>query len=314
MASSPRGDGLTRIDVACSAEGPQYMAHSAAMLHSLIARNGGSDVHIHYLHGPDFPGEGPGAIAEMVEREGASVSFREIPDDWLDGLPVEGFGRRATWYRVFLPDLLPGVERVLYLDVDLVVLDSVAPLWDIDLSGNWIAAVTNVLQHDHFHRPAELGLAGPEVYFNAGVLLMNLEEMRRDRCTAALLEYSVEHAEWLAWQDQDAINVVLGERRLMLEPRWNCMSSFFLFPWAEEAFGPDALAEALRAPAIRHFEGPAQGKPWHFLCEREMAGLYAEHRRRTPWPSFTPEGATFANRLRRLRRRGSPRRPARRGG
>lgn len=294
---------MSRIDVACAAEGAQYMAHSAAMLHSLIVRHRDSDVRIHYLHGPDFPVEGPERIAGMIEREGASVSFHEIPDDWLEGLPVEGFGRRATWYRVFLPELLGEVDRVLYLDCDLIVLDSVTPLWDLDLSGNWVAAVTNILQHDHFHRPGELGLAGPHVYFNAGVLLMNLAEMRRDRCTAALLEYSAEHAEWLAWQDQDAINVVLGKRRLPLEPRWNCMSSLFLFPWAEDEFGADALAEARRNPAIRHFEGPAQGKPWHYLCERELAGLYAEHRRHTPWPTFRPEGVTPANVVRRLRRR-----------
>lgn len=280
------------------------MAHSAAMLHSLLATHTGHDLHIHYMHGPDFPGEGPERIAAMVEREGGAVSFHEIGDERLTGLPVEGFGRKATWYRVFLPELLPGIDRVLYLDSDAIVLDSVAPLWELDLSGHWVGAVTNVLQHDHLHRPAELGLAGPHVYFNAGVLLMNLDEMRRDSCTDALLAYAVEHAEWLAWQDQDAINVVLGERRLPLAPRWNCMSSFFLFPWAEEPFGAGALAEAKANPAIRHFEGPALGKPWHYLCDRQLAELYAEHRRHTPWPTFRREGVTPANVVRRrLRRR-----------
>lgn len=273
-----------RLDIACAAEGAEYVAHSAAMLHSLLARHRDHNVHVHYMHGPDITAAEEERLSAMVEREGGAISFLRVPDSEIDGLPTKDFTRKATWYRIFLPELLPEVERLLYLDVDLIVVDSLTPLWSLDLTGSWVGAVTNVFQPNHVHRPAALGLAGPHVYFNAGVLLMNLDEMRRDRRTDALLEFGVSNAERLEWRDQDALNVVLGDRRLELHPRWNCMNSFFLFPRNARVLGRRALRQALRDPAIRHFEGPDALKPWHPQCEQKLRELYAEHRRGTPWP------------------------------
>jgi len=292
-----------RLDVACAAEGETYVAHSAAMLHSLLDANRGHDLHVHYMHGPDISTALETRLAGMVEREGGRISFIRVPDERVEGLPTKDFTRKATWYRIFLPELLPDVERILYLDADLIVLDEVAPLWELDLAGHWVAAVTNVFQHNHLHRPAQLGLKGPEVYFNAGVLLMNLEEMRRDARTPALLDYGVRNAERIEWRDQDALNVVLGERRLPLHPRWNLMNSTLLFTSAADVYGRDVVEEARARPAIRHFEGPEANKPWHYLCEGALRELYLQHRRATPWPRVRREGMTPRNVLRRARRR-----------
>jgi lipopolysaccharide biosynthesis glycosyltransferase len=151
--------------------------------------------------------------------------------------------------------------------------------------------VTNVFQHNHVHRPASLGLPGPEVYFNSGVLLMNLAEMRRDDCTDALRRFAIDNAERLEWPDQDALNCVLGHRRVPLHARWNCMNSVLAFPSAEDVFGHTAVEEARARPGIRHFEGPAANKPWHYRFEQPGRELYAAHRRATPWPDWRPEGA-----------------------
>jgi lipopolysaccharide biosynthesis glycosyltransferase len=275
-----------RLDVACAAEGDDYVAHTAAMLHSVLETQRGHDVHIHFMHGPDISVELERKVDEMVRREGGAIEFLHVDDSQVDGLPTVGFTRKATWYRIFLPELLPDVDRLLYLDADLVVLDSLTPLWDIDLDGSWLGAVTNVFQDNHMHRPTELGLAGPEVYFNAGVLLMNLREMRRDDRTAALLEYGVRNAQRIEWRDQDALNVVLGERRLALHPRWNCMNSFYAFHRNARVHGRWALRQALRKPAIRHFEGPGQNKPWDEGADPAQRALYMRHRRATPWPEL----------------------------
>ena len=292
-----------RLDVACAAEGETYVAHSAAMLHSLLAANREHELHVHYMHGPDISTAMERRLAGMVEREGGRVSFIRVPDEMVEGLPTKDFTRKATWYRIFLPELLPDVARILYLDADLIVVDEVAPLFLLDMRGHWVGAVTNVFQHNHLHRPALLGLAGPEVYFNAGVLLMNLDEMRSDGCTGSLLEYGVRNADRIEWRDQDALNVVLGERRLALHPRWNLMNSTLLFPSAVDVYGRETLEEARAHPAIRHFEGPDANKPWHYMCEGALRELYLEHRRATPWPRVRREGMTPRNVLRRVRRR-----------
>jgi lipopolysaccharide biosynthesis glycosyltransferase len=289
------------LHVACATEG-DYVAHSAAMLHSLLVSTTDASVHIHYLHGPDFAATDERLMAEMVESNGGAISFLSVPDELCRGLPTEGFTGKATWYRVLVPQLFPDLDRVLFLDLDLIVIESVRALWETDLTGSYVAAVTNVLPR---HYAELLAAAGLDVasYFNAGVLLMDLEHMRRDRCSEAMVEYGVSNAETLVLRDQDALNAVLGRRRLALHPRWNCMNSFFVYPWSADVFGIDELEAAKRHPAIRHFEGPGVNKPWHYLCEQDSRELYALHRRQTPWPRFRPQGRTPRSVLARFRRR-----------
>jgi lipopolysaccharide biosynthesis glycosyltransferase len=293
---------LTVLHVACAAEGDGYLAHTATMLQSLLANHRDVPVHVHFMPAPGVSRGRQSRLVEMVSGEGAEISVLRVPDERLAGLPTKGFTRKATWYRIFLPELRPELDRILYLDSDLLVLDSVVELFDSELLGNRVAAVTNVFQPNHLHRPAELGLAHPHDYFNAGVLLMDLERMRQGDCTSALISYGRRNAGRIDWRDQDVLNVVLGSRRLPLHPRWNVMNSF---RWAHagDVFGRAHLDEACRDPAIRHFEGPDDNKPWHYMCEREMRELYAEYRRRTPWPRVRHAGVTPRNVLRRARRR-----------
>ena len=292
---------LSAIHIGCVAEG-DYAPHSAAMLHSVLGQCGGQQVHIHYLHPPEFPADALQRLRVMVETAGARIDFLAVDDHHVEGLPTAGFTGKATWYRILLPELLPGVERILLLDADLIALDSLTELWETDLGSAHLAAVTNVFQHDHLYRAAQLGLDRPEAYFNAGVMLMNLASMREAGCTDALREYGVEHAPELVFRDQDALNAVLSGHRLALHPRWNCMNSMFMFSYSAYVFGARALEEARRRPAIRHFEGPGANKPWHLLSRSQMREDYFEARRATPWPRVRREGVTPGNVIRLIRR------------
>jgi lipopolysaccharide biosynthesis glycosyltransferase len=272
------------------------------MLHSVLAHSGDEAVHVHYLHGPGFPADGAARLRQMVEAGGGRISFLEIADDAVQGLPALDPGTgpageaisSAMWYRIFLPELLPDVQRVLYLDVDTIVTAPLGPLWETQVADHYLAAVTNVFQLDHLPRLAELGFDDPRDYFNSGVVLFNLDLMRRDGAAEKLRDFGRTHSQELWWPDQDALNLVLGSRRLPLHPRWNCMNSLLEFPWSVYVFGLRAVAETRESPAIRHFEGPARNKPWHYLCPTEMRAPYLKHRRQTPWPDVRLEGRTPA--------------------
>jgi lipopolysaccharide biosynthesis glycosyltransferase len=290
---------VASLHVACAAEGV-YDSHSAAMLHSVVSHAARHVVHVHYLHGPSYPARSAELIAGMLTGLGAESTFHEIGPERVAGLPVVSMFTVAMWYRIFLPDLLPDIDRVLYLDADVLAVDDISPLWELDLGGHYLGAVTNVFMPHHLERPASLGLPGPQGYFNSGVLLMNLNEMRRGGCSGALRDYAVSRPD-LEWPDQDALNVVLGSRRLALAPRWNAMNSL-RFPWSAEVFAPEELEEARQRPAILHFEGPGANKPWHRECDPEARELYSSHRLGTPWPRVRLEGPR-AVRTRRLARR-----------
>jgi lipopolysaccharide biosynthesis glycosyltransferase len=293
------------LHVGCSAS-EEYTPHSAAMLHSVLARRGALDVHAHYLVAPDYAGDAREKLAAMFAAHGATITFTEVPDELVTGLSTAHRFPKNAWYRLYLPDLLADVDRVLYLDVDTIAVDRLDGLWATDLRGNLAAAVTNVFEPWSIGRPAELGLAGPEGYFNSGVMLMDLAGMRRAGLTAAMVDLARAYGDRLLWADQDALNLVLRDGWLRLPPRWNCMNAVLVFDQAVGVFGAEAIEEARRDPGIRHFEGPSFTKPWNYMCDLPMRELYTEHRRQTPWADFVPEARTRANRVRRTWRRFRP--------
>jgi lipopolysaccharide biosynthesis glycosyltransferase len=278
----------------------EYVPHAAAMLHSMLEHRDDLEVEVHYLHGPEMPREHMRLLAEMVTRGGGELRTHELADDRIAGLPEMAFIPATMWYRVYLPELLPDVDKILYLDADTIAVDGLTELWATDISQHYVAAVTNVFEPWNRAYPLALGLPSEESYFNSGVLLMNLEAMRRDDATRALRDYALAApSNRIAWGDQDALNVVLSGSRVRLHPRWNFMNSVATFPEADELLGADAVREARENPAIRHFEGPSINKPWHYMCGRSMRDLYFSHRQATPWPKVRREGVTPLNVLKR---------------
>jgi lipopolysaccharide biosynthesis glycosyltransferase len=264
------------------------------MLHSLLVEHPNRTIQIDVLHCGDTSRRSRARLVTMVSRLGGELRYRAVPDSWVAGLPIEGFTGKATWYRIWLDELLPDARRVLYLDVDLLVMDSLEPLWFEPLGDSVVAAVTNVppdFERDYVKRPEMQG----DRYFNAGVLILDLERMRTERLGEQLREFSFANASRLRWRDQDALNEVLHARRHALDPRWNYMNSMIVYPWATDYFEHAVLEAARRAPAVRHFEGPDSNKPWHVLSDPVQRRLYAEHRAQTPWRRVPVTGCTPRN-------------------
>ena len=114
--------------------------------------------------------------------------------------------------RITYPDLFPGYTKILQLDVDTIICDSLQPVWDTDLTGKWFAAV-----------PEYMGNYKPfrnEHYFNIGVCLYNLEQMRKDNC----LPYMVQLLNYARMMcvEQDALNMFGGhDKGVVLPIRYN---------------------------------------------------------------------------------------------
>ena len=276
-----------------------YLGHTAAMVQSALA-NAGRAIVVHVLHGPEIGRGELLRLGAMCADGRSEIVTHEIAPGRIADLPVIGRFGAAMWYRTVLPGLLPDVSRVLYLDVDTLVLARLDPLFELDLGGCYLAAVANVFMEFHRYRLAQLDFE-PGEYFNSGVLLLNLEAIREGGFAERVRQMVQTNAGPLEWPDQDALNLAARHRWRALHPRWNSMNSLRTRPsLAAELFGAHAVAEAVRLPAIRHFEGPEWGKPWHVLHERDGRRLYRRYREATPWPSYPLEGAGVRNHLRRL--------------
>ena len=279
-----------------------YLEHTAATVASFLEHSGDLQLHVHYLHPPGLATADRSLFERFIEQAGATASLVAVPDDLIEGLPAAfNHVTVAMWYRIFLPSLLPDVQRVLYVDADTLAMNDIRPLWDSDLGGKTLGAVANIFEPWNAGYARALGLSSP--YFNSGVLLLDLARMRATGAGDELRRYAVEHHSELTWPDQDALNIVLGEECVALDPRWNCMNSLFAFEAASDVFGAEAVAEARARPGVRHFEGPSVNKPWHYLCRAAHRAEYFRQRARTPWPRVRIEGRTLRNVVWRARQR-----------
>jgi lipopolysaccharide biosynthesis glycosyltransferase len=201
-----------------------------------------------------------------------------------------------SWTRLWVADFFPPeVDRVLYLDCDVVVLGSIEPLWNVDLAGALLGAI-DIPGADR--GVVHLGLRAEDGYFNSGVLLFDLREWRNKRALDTVLAYVAAYPELMTRDvDQEALNACFHGHRKRLDYRWNATSMFFSDPCLLPL--PPHEIDAIRRDArIIHFNGNL--KPWSYFCEHPRKDEYAKYLRMTEWRDFVPPDRTLANRLRKL--------------
>jgi lipopolysaccharide biosynthesis glycosyltransferase len=178
---------------------------------------------------------------------------------------------KVTFARFMLPQIFAeGVSRVLYLDADVLVLDDLEPLWDMDLKGAVIGAVLDNLDvHSKACDPGYEDVPRVRHYFNAGVLLIDLDRWRKECVSENAMEYLRCHPH-TPYADQDALNVACDGHWTALDPRWN-------FQQHNRAAILDMVPA--QRPKIVHFVTGT--KPWKASMMSVNAGLYDTFRSRT---------------------------------
>jgi lipopolysaccharide biosynthesis glycosyltransferase len=204
---------------------------------------------------------------------------------WVD-VDLRPFGEFATlphiskmtYARFLIPQVFPAsVSRVLYLDADLLVLDDLEPLWETNLEGAVVGAVIDKADQQLKEDDPEFeGVPRVRDYFNAGVLLIDLNQWREKQISGKALEYLIQHPQ-SPFSDQDALNVVCDGLWKKLDGRWN-----FQQHWENRIMemSPD------QRPGIVHFI--RREKPWDARIPNLNASFYDAYRSRTcfarnPW-------------------------------
>lgn len=223
----------------------------------------------------------------------SSVHFYSITDWKERGLMPEGFHFSiATYYRLFIAHLLPSsVSKVLYLDSDILVVDSLKPLWDTDITDHPVAAGID-LHNDEIRDFNRLEYDIQYGYFNSGMLLMNLDIWRKEGLSDKILTFITEHTDRCKFYDQDALNYVLHGRIKRVSYRYNVQEFSAVEHVGVRKSLHEDLLESCRRPAIIHFIGGI--KPWHTDSKSAYRDLWRYVQRQTPWatvkyvPAFSP--------------------------
>jgi lipopolysaccharide biosynthesis glycosyltransferase len=179
----------------------------------------------------------------------------------------------AAYYRILLPKLLSDIDKVIYLDGDTIILNSLEYIWNIDIGGNVIAAV----EDGSINKAVKIKIFGKEkAYFNDGVLIMDLSYFRENNLTELMLEFAQDYKEKITYHDQCVLNYFLQEKWIKLPAQYNLMAFHLL--------NPEKYSAEISAPVVVHYNS-YYGKPWDYYCIHPMKDLYLEVREHTPWKS-----------------------------
>lgn len=144
-----------------------------------------------------------------------------------DNLRLRDYYSKTIYYRLFIPKLFPEIKKAIYLDADVVLVEDIANLYDIDLSDNMVGAVMDeVVANEQSFRDysrVSLGLRDYTRYFNSGVLLMNLEELRKVELEKTFFFVFNQYDFKTIAPDQDFLNVICKDKVLYLDAGWDKM-------------------------------------------------------------------------------------------
>lgn len=151
------------------------------------------------------------------------VDMKEKLDVLADKLVTRDYYTKTTYYRLFIPNMFPHLEKALYLDSDIVITGDIAELYNVELGENLVGAVPDMAVQntpvfvDYVENA--LGVKGDR-YFNAGILLMNLNQMRKENFEDQFINLLGKYSFRVA-QDQDYLNVLTKDRVQYVDNSWN---------------------------------------------------------------------------------------------
>ena len=184
--------------------------------------------------------------------------LRAADRDLLRRFTLNGHkGNLTTFYRLVLPQLLPDVERLIYLDADTLVTSDLTALWESDLTGNFLGVVKDPgigveprpTRKEDWWGYQLLGPVDGEQYFNAGVLLMDLHLFRQYSISLYFYQFVIETIMFYVLEDQDALNLFFHGAVAFLPLEHNYITKFI-----------DIEPRAIEAVSLLHYLGPR--KPW----------------------------------------------------
>ncbi len=237
-----------------------YLRPLAVMLKSLALHHRHTPVRVFVLNRALLP--------EDFEKLGRAVNEPRLKlvnlpagGSLLSGAPTTDRYPLEMYDRIFAARYLPqSLERVLYLDPDLVVTGPLDDLWELDLEESWFGAASHVARGLERFNAIRLQSETPGPYINSGVLLMNLPLLREKQTVQPVLDYVAEHRLTLFLPDQDIISALYGDKILRLNPyRYNMTERLFTAAAVNPLWNLD-LDWVRTNSRIIHYCG--RNKPW----------------------------------------------------
>ena len=197
-----------------------------------------------------------------LESKSAEIIIKPVNlNDYIpEGVKTNSHVSQSALIKFFLPEILNDEDKVLYVDCDTIVQKSLDELYCTDIGENYAGVVFDaalVVMPQH----ARCLQIPPDRYFNTGVMLLNLAQMRKDNLSGKLLSYKINGENF--FMDQDAFNKIMSGCVKFLPFKYNTSLLSFNIPQAVVNYFPDipfSRNERIKAAVVLHFAD--KFKPW----------------------------------------------------
>lgn len=270
-----------------------YAPLAGISLYSLLRSNKDADEINIYIVENQICDENKDKFRQLANDFNRNLTFIPIADiEKLVGTSIDiGRWNISTFGRLFEASLLPqSVEKVIHVDCDTMITDSLEPLWNMDMTGKTVAGAIECIG-DSFKK--ELGLEINDTYINAGNIMLNLKKIREDNIESKFIDYIAKHSQ-LSFVDQAVLNAcVPSDEKLVVPLRYNAYSMIYyvnyknlkrvkhLTNYCEKA----EVDEAVQNPAIVHFTTCFMDgtRPWMENNIHPRLPQYLEFKSNSPW-------------------------------
>lgn len=275
--------------VACLDKG--FVMPTGVMMYSVCVNNQDTEIMFHLVVDESVTDADRNDLKRTVESfEGKKVTFYTVNSRNFQEMPALVKGYRITqsaYYRLFLTEILPtNIEKVLYLDGDIIVRHSLLPLWNTDLTDYSLAAVIDY-EEDTMSFYERLNYPRRYSYFNSGVLLINLKYWREHDVVKVFNSYIEEHRSDIVYHDQDVLNAVFYNKKILLPIKYNTSVGFCKRQKKYDPKYEDEVLNTRKDPVIIHY---TETKPWQYCrYPHPFESSFFKYQSQTCWKDWPIE-------------------------
>jgi lipopolysaccharide biosynthesis glycosyltransferase len=246
-----------------------YVNPSIVAIKSILLTNKDVDITFHIISDESLTELSKEILQKKTQESKSKIIIYTFASSIFNSYPVLKHISISMYFRFMIPLLLPkSIEKVLYLDSDLIVLDSLKDLWETNIKSYSAATPLSIGSKDKEYL-RRLEIDETFGYFCSGVLLLNLKYWRENNIFESLIHCIKSQQDKLIFYDQDALNLVLHKTKINVPLYWDITYSFLM---DKEFWGKNSefsrydgdVNVAIENPKIIHFNGAI--KPWFFEC------------------------------------------------
>lgn len=254
----------------CISSDDKYSKYAGVLIASILHNAKSEDYLNFYILDNEITQENQTLVNSLKKIKDCSINFIKVDEnDFSEYKKVKthDYITINTYYRLKLATILPEVDKIIYLDCDMVVNCSLEELFNFDLKDNCAGGALDIA-YRRMNRKTKLPFNNR--YINAGMLLLDLKKIRENGMEEKFSTYAVEHAHEIFCGDQEIINVVLMNNISAIPPKWNVQVSNF-----------SNRSNYTKHPCIIHYV--SYQKPWIYASWNYFNELYLKYQQMTPW-------------------------------